>query len=147
MYKNEAKAYKEIYEILNLLDKQVLEKIPLQIREKIENEKDNNYNFQISSMNELESIQLLESTKVMLTILYKDYLANQEEKEKIEKKLELIQDTLEKNKREKYNPDNIFKNKETIKNTFDYEKTELIEYKESLFKKIIKFLKNLFNNK
>lgn len=147
MYQNESKAYKEIYEILNILDKQTLEKIPSQIRKKIENEKDNNYNFQISSMNELENIELLDSTKVMLTILYKDYLASESEQEQIEKKLDSIQETVEKNRCEKYNPDNIFKNKEIIEDISYYEKKELVEYKDSLFKKIIKFFKEILRNK
>jgi len=42
--------------------------------------------------------------------------------------------------REKYNPDNIFKNK----NKLETETLAVVEYKESIFRKIIKSIKRFF---
>ena len=50
--------------------------------------------------------------------------------------------------REKYNPDNIFK-KRTQENTIEEKNIEnefaLVEYKESIFKKLINKIKNIFH--
>ena len=66
-------------------------------------------------------------------------------KEKLEE--EALNKKLEEEKREKYNPDNIFSKKN--KNIIEIEdnKTQLIEYKETIFRRILNKIKALFNIK
>ena len=49
----------------------------------------------------------------------------------------------EKEKREKYNPDNIFKKRKRVAQ----EKVELIQYKENIWKRIINKIKHIINKK
>ena len=67
----------------------------------------------------------------------------EEEKKRLEledeKKLKRIEDEI----REKYNPDNLFKKKENIQEE-NKEELQLVEVKESIFKKIINKIKEIF---
>lgn len=78
--------------------------------------------------------------------LFRDYFATEEQKAKIKEILDLNQKKEEQEKREKYNPDDIFKkanknkeitNIETSKNNTN---TALIEYKESFFARFKNFI-------
>ena len=91
---------------------------------------------------------MLKETREILAILYKDYWANEKQKERINNKLknDIIINEQEKNKN--YNPNDIFKTEE--KNDIQ-EKTEkesfnsLIEHKENkCYKRILSFIKNIF---
>ena len=87
--------------------------------------------------------EMLEETKILLSIVYREFIASKEERKQIIKKEknELLQE--EKRIREKYNPDNLFKNKvakvETIQNS-----VAMVEYKESIFTKIKNWFKRNF---
>ena len=51
----------------------------------------------------------------------------------------------EKELREKYNPDNLFKNKQKVVETDNVQETALMEYKEdTIFKKIKRFILKFF---
>ena len=86
---------------------------------------------------------MLEETKILLSIVYRDFLSSSEEKKQIiemEKK-ELLQE--EKRKNEKYNTDNLFKYKTTkIKEKENL--VTMVEYKESVFMKIKNWFKRNF---
>ena len=83
----------------------------------------------------------------MLSYLNMEYLLNEEQKEFMQNLHKLNEQKLEKEKQEKYNPDNLFKNrtsdiiqeKETIN-----ENVAMVEYKESVFKKFLNKIKMLF---
>ena len=130
-------AYKEIYEILRIFPQDLVAKIP---REKIDffyNNMDINYKYDIK-VDTFDGQTMLEETKAILTILFRDYWATPTQKEKILDYENSIKDRLEEETRIKYNPDNLFKKKE---NQSDFEeKVEqmaMVEYKENIFKRII----------
>ena len=80
------KAYKEVRAVLGLFSKEDLDKIPQNIINAIEKNIDKNYNF---VMNEFDESLLLDETKALLVIIYRDYFATNEEKEIMNKKFEL----------------------------------------------------------
>lgn len=130
-------AYKEIYEILRIFPQDLVAKIP---REKIDffyNNMDINYKYDIK-VDTFDGQTMLEETKAILTILFRDYWATPTQKEKILDYENSIKDRLQEETRIKYNPDNLFKKKE---NQSDFEeKVEqmaMVEYKENIFKRII----------
>ncbi|MGN1297835.1 MAG: hypothetical protein ACI4VH_05380 [Clostridia bacterium] len=90
-------------------------------------------------------------TKTLLTIIYREYWCNEEERTELDKILIENDAKHETEIREKYNPDNIFRknndNKSVRSNNEPYENTTLpIEAKkEKFYEKIINFFKNLFH--
>ena len=133
-------SYVEVLEILKHIPKEEYNKIP---QEKImfyENNKDNEYIYFYNEDNKVIS----RKAETILINLYKNYIANVEEKSKIEEILKLNDTKLEIQKQKKYNAEELFKNK-----TKDQD-TSLIEVpqKEKWYIKIYTFIKRvLLTNK
>ena len=77
-----SKAYTEVNFIINEMDSELSNKIPKDIKEMIREKMDKNYEFYIED-NEWEEKDLLEDTEKILSVLYTDYIANDEEKKLI----------------------------------------------------------------
>ena len=73
---------------------------------------DANYNFTINPEIDLSKQNISKEANAIMVNLFKEYFATEEQKTKINEILELNQKKSEKEKREKYNPEDIFKNKE-----------------------------------
>ena len=138
-----SKAFKEISEIIKFFPKSEYRKIPKSFIKFIEENMDNNYDYKLKHVDDFQNQEMLEETKILLSIVYRDFIASNEEKKQIHKmeKIELIQE--EKKTREKYNPDNLFKNKATKVETIE-NAVAMIEYKESIFTKIKNWFKRTF---
>lgn len=76
-------AFTEVYEILNYLEEENYNKIPKNIINAIEQNKDNEYKFWVDESIPFKEQNILEETKAILFNLYRDYLAS----EKIRKKI------------------------------------------------------------
>ena len=139
-------AFVEISEIFKLMPKTMLNKIPSRFRQIIENEKSTTYTSNIKEP--LEQCTLKEETIIILSLIYRDFLCNKEEKERLQyrdaQKIKEAEDEL----REKYNPDNIFKKKiePNINNTTEIqENLSLVKVEEDKwYKKIFNIIKNIF---
>ncbi len=105
LYQLDAKAYKEGYIILNLLPQYSKSKIPENIWQFIKKNMDLNYEV---SLNDLSKGQLLDDTNNLLAIIYKTYLATDDEKKVINAKEKFILRQKDIEARKKYNPDNLF---------------------------------------
>lgn len=142
-------AYKEIYEILKIFPSELVNKVPKDIIDFFYENMDNNYEYNISKET-FDGQTMLEETAAILTILFRDYWSNQKQKEKLINFTKNAQSIIEKENREKYNPDNIFKkcNREgkIEENTIQNE-VALVEYKESIFRRFINKLKSIFHKK
>lgn len=101
-------AYAEIDEILNLLEDEYKEKVPLKVRNFFKEEKMIDYKPKIDINKPLIEQNLKRETIVLLAILNLNYWCDSEE-EKQELLNELAENEKEKQKlKEKYNPDNLF---------------------------------------
>ena len=112
----------------------------------LKNEKDKKYIPKFSeNFFDIDNIELMRETICLLTILDINYWCEtEEEKQLILNKLEDNDRIKEEELRERYNPDNIFKNK--VNENINSESVALIEYKERsiikrVFDKIFRFLK------
>ena len=147
MENNIYKAYAEVDKILSFMDTAYVEKIPKKMRDLFRNEKLQDYEPNINPKISIDEQNLQKKTYAILAMLNLNYWCKDEEEKKELIKLYAENDRKrEEELREKYNPDNIFKNKQTesISNT-EESNTSLIEYKESnFFKKIISKIMNLF---
>ena len=136
-------AYKEIYEILRIFPKELVAKIPQEKIRFFYNNMDNSYEYNISKET-FDGQSMLEETKAILTILFRDYWATPVQKEKILSYENIERNKLEEETRRKYNPDNLFKKKEEQNYVEAHiEETAMVEYKESIFKRIVNKILNI----
>lgn len=141
----------EIAEILSYLPVEYVDKIPLKLREFFKKVADKDYVSNIDPYKTLDKQDMKPKTKTLLTIIYREYWCNEEERTELDKILIENDKLYEAELREKYNPYNIFKknddNEKFPLNNELYENTTLpIEVKkERFYEKIINFFKNLFH--
>lgn len=103
----EAKAYTQAYCVLQMLSEEDKKKIPEKLIEAIRNKMDNEYQFEVDTEDE-EEPKLLVDTEKILSVVYTDYLATDEEKKVIKNKEMKYMLEKEKEKQEKY-PTDVFK--------------------------------------
>lgn len=141
-----ADAFAEIDQIFNLMPIALLDKIPNKFKQIIKNNKSD----YIPNIEEpIEDYQLSEETIIILSLIYRDFLCSKEEKEKLQYRDAQKIKEAEEELREKYNPDNIFKNKNVtnVKNAIseNQESVALMKYEENKwYKKIFNVIKKLF---
>ena len=137
-------AYTEVIEILKYVPDEDVQKIPEEKLEFYKTNMDKEYNYNLDMTKEFEEQEMSGITKAILANMFRDYWATPYQKERIEAKEKYDLEKLEEEKREKYNPDNIFKNKQK---EIIVENTNLPEEikKETFFEKLINFIKGLFN--
>ena len=136
-------AYSEVLEILNYISKEDFNKIPSYIIEMLKANSDNENGFKYNPEKTLKEQNVSELTRTIIAILFRNYWATPEQKNNI---LLFQKNEREKIKQEKYNPNNLFKQSQQSQslNENQIENTAMIEYKESLFKKILIKIKNFF---
>lgn len=143
-------SYSEIYEILNLMEDEDRERVPQEVRDFFEEQRMKEYKPKIRTDIPLTEQNLRRETVVLLTILVINYWCDSEEEK------QSFIDELEKNEKikkelqEKYNPDNLFKNRKKTKEDVvmeQVENVEMIQYKENLFTKLKKWFEKMFNKK
>ena len=141
-----AEASAEINEILGYLPTEYVEKIPAKLREFFNKVKKEDYVSKVDPYKQLDEQELKPKTEILLTIIYRNYWCNEEERAELDKILIENDKKYEEELRERYNPDNIFKKKEIIE-----EKIETIQSnlpaeikKESFVKKLFNYIKGLF---
>ena len=139
----------EINTIINYMDIENVRKIPQKFIEFIKQNMDSTYIPNISKNIPINEQNIKKDTKILLSLIYRDYLCE------ADKKKQLIQNEIEEKRvyeqelKEKYNPNNIFKNTHIVEQTNDMtNEVSLIEYKEndSWYKKIIFYIKKIWLN-
>lgn len=149
---NYGKAFKEVYMILKSVGKEIQDKIPTNFLDFIEKNMDKDYFFMLDYSIPLEKQLFMDETLGIISLIWRDYLCTNEEREKIiqqdERNLKEIQNQIEKEYREKYNLDDIFKKKTSINQIEDLneelDNMKMTEYKESMLKKLFNKIKNIF---
>lgn len=138
-------AYTEVDAILDLLDSEYTEKVPAKVREFIKANKDTEYIPNIDPNSSLADQDLRKETVSFLTLLQLNYWCeSEEEKQEILRELVNTDKIREEELREKYNPDNIFKDR----NNNQEQTVAIVEYKEPNFiRRILDKIFNLFKKK
>ena len=108
-----AEASAEINEILKYLPKEEVEKIPSKLREFFKEVSSKDYVTNINPNMPLDKQQIKEKTKDIIALIYRNYWCSEEERKELDQKLIENDRKFEEELREKYNPDNIFKNNVT----------------------------------
>lgn len=131
--------------------KRLLNKIPTKFYEMIKEERDTNY---IPNIKSHQKTKIKNETIIILGLIYRDFLCFPEEKKKLQEKdareLQEVEKELEEQIREKYNPDDIFKNRNKIVSQEEQpsEETRMtIVQEEKWYQKIFNLIKGLFRKK
>ena len=136
-----ANAYTEILEILKCIPVEDYNKIPEEKINLFKKNSNKNYTFSYNPRVTLDEQNVLKITKTIIAILFRDYWATPEQKEKIIAKENYDKIKIEKEKAKQYETDYLFKQK-VLKT--EGIKTNLPVKKQRLFVKIINFIKNIF---
>ena len=146
-------AFTEVNEIIKMMPEELVNKIPNKFREMIEEERDKEY---VPNIQEpLEKCKLKNETIIILGLIYRDFLCSPEERKRLQEKdakeLAEVQKTIEKENREKYNLDDIFKNRRqsnTDQTQQSQENNSMIVVKEEKwYQKIFSIVKGIFRIK
>lgn len=139
-----AEAYAEIDEILGFLPEEYVNKIPSKLREFFSKAKKVDYIPHLETHKPLDEQDLKPKTKTLITVLYRNYWCNEEERAELDKILIENDKKYEEELRKKYNPDNIFKKKEIIEEKIETIQENLpVVVKQNLFMKAWNFIKNI----
>lgn len=140
----------EVLEILNYCPKSDVEKLPTKMINLFKQNQLEGANINIDPNKTIFEQNICEETLVTMCLIYRDYWATKEEKSELDKILKENQEKLN----ELYDYSNMFKNvktEEKVSVETKKEQTEinnnLVEYKESIFSKIKKWLINIFKRK
>lgn len=144
------KAFSEVNEIIKMMPDELTNKIPSKFKEMLEDERDKEYNPNIQEP--LEKQKLKNETIIILGLIYRDFLCPTDEKRRLQEKdareLQKVQKAIEEEIREKYNPDDIFKNKREIKDEeITEEKSLTVVKEEKWYQKIFNLIKGIFRRK
>jgi hypothetical protein len=132
-------AFAEVYDILKHSEKEIYNKIPSDVINCITNNMDKEYKLHIDYNININKQNLLSDTRIILSLIYRDYLLNEEELKIRKKHREIKKPGLE-------DIEKIFKERNNISNvTAKYDKTLPLSYKIKWYKKIFVKILNLFS--
>ena len=144
---------KEVSEVIDVLkhsEIEVTQKIPKKFIEFLTKNSDHDYIPDIDYSEENWENSIEEDAKVLIALIYRDYIMSEEEKEKVIEEAERQEQEI----REKYNPDNLFKKNSKIENEKSQDDTEqevqkslLIIKEEKWYERIINKIKEIFGIK
>ena len=133
----------EVYIVLEKLN--LIKELPQKFIDYIKENKNNEYEFKYEEEKELIDQKISEESKQILTIIYQDFFCTKEEKEKLNEILIKNEEKKQKELNEKYGYEKNFQQPKKIPDTSEnkFKNEQLIEYKESIFHKIIRKIKQV----
>lgn len=134
-----SEAITEVCDILENMEEKYVNKIPEKFREFLKKNKSEEYKPNLDHTKRIADMDLKNKTKDILSVIYMDYWCDEEKKNECKKILEENQKIYDELINKKYNVDNLFVKKENIEAL-----TINAEEKQSIFTKVINFIKNIF---
>ena len=154
MFSNEyCEAAVEVLDILDNTNKTDVDKIPMSFIKFLVEIASEEYRVNLDHSKIISEMNLKEKTKEILGYIYINWWCDQKDKENYKKQIKELEIKRQEEIKAKYNPNKVFENKskiqaytnETKKDTVQNETVAMIEYKESIFKKIWDKILNFFN--
>lgn len=137
-----SQVYSEVYEILNTLGKEYINKLPIKLYQHIESQRDKKSIIEFDVNKDIAKQDISEEAADIISYLNLEYWCTEEQKKALIKQYQENDKKYEEKLKEKYNTDNLFKKEKYV----DANEKNLIktEEKQSLFSRIIKKIKRLF---
>ena len=101
----------ELNSIFENMSQDILNKIPLKIRDFFKNNASNTYSFEYDKTKSLNEQKIKDKTRGIIAILYRDYICDEDERKEYNNVYREFLNKKEEEKRNLYNPNDIFKNK------------------------------------
>lgn len=137
-----SKVYSEVYEILNILGNDYINKLPERLYENICNERDKNSVKEFDVNKSINEQGINKNTLEFIAYLNLQYWCNEEQKQQLLKQYKENDEKFEQELRKKYNPDKIFENKEE---EFNKDNVQLEKFeRQNLFRKLWNKIIGLF---
>lgn len=134
IYKQYQKAFSEVNYIIDNSEDEVINRIPNKLKSIIKENLDKSYIVNIDLEKGLNNCNLLEKTKEILYLIYRDYLCTKQENEMFIKNEIAIKEK----RKQIYNIDNLFKNDNSEK-----ELLPIVPKKKPWYNKVIDKIKKL----
>ena len=147
MFSNEyGEAAVEVLDILDNTNKADVDKIPKNFIKFLVDNASEDYKVNLDHSKLISEMNLKEKTKEILGVIYINWWCDKKDKENYMKQIKELEIKRQEEIREKYNPNKIFENKNKIKeHTVQNKKATMVEYKESILKKIWNKILSFFN--
>lgn len=134
-------SFSQAYDIILHMDKELVKKIPEKFIKFVEQNKAEDYKTNIDYSKSINQQELQKGTRVILSIIYRDYLCSSEKKKELMQNDEEELKRIEQELREKYNPDNLFKRRNDNQ---EVESKELVlNDNRKWYKKIWRFIRKI----
>lgn len=146
MEKKYAKAYTEVLEILKHIPEDEYERIPKTEIQFYENNCDKTYKFIYDESLNVKDQSISKEANAVIVAIYMNYFANEKQKSIINEILKQNSIEAEKEKQQKYDVNNIFKNK-LEDDSSENLPIEINDKKDNFIKRIINKIKSLFVSK
>lgn len=142
----------EVLDILDNTNKADVEKIPSSFIKFLVGIASEDYKVNFDHSKTINELNLKEKTKEILGVIYINWWCDKKDKENYKKKIQEQEIKRQQEMKEKYDPNKIFENKNktqeyskiVTENTMQNETATMIEYKESIFKKILSKILGFF---
>ena len=143
----------EVLDILDNTNKSDVDKIPSNFIKFLVDNASEDYKVNLDHSKLISEMNLKEKTKEILGVIYINWWCDKKDKENYMKQIKELEMKRQAEINEKYNPNKIFKNKnkiqeytnETKMDTVQNETVAMIEYRESILKKIWNKILSFFN--
>lgn len=142
------KAYTEVVELLKYFKKESVEKIPKEKLDLYMSKKDKSYNYKVDTSKSFEEQKMSDKTKAIFANIYRDYLADDYEREKIKQKEEKEKkylENLESSMKIDCNFDDIFNNKVKESNNDDKNNIVVLDNKKGFFGRLFENIRKIFS--
>ena len=136
-------AITEVLYILKYLPKDITSNIPSDFLEFLNKNAISTYKPDFDLSKGLDSVKLNHKTKILLAIIYRNYICSEQERLDYDKILIQNENEHQIKLKEKYNTYNIFKETKTEKNSDNINK--LVIYKKSYFTRFKDFIKKILH--
>lgn len=154
MFSNEyGEAAVEVLDILDNTNKTDMDKIPSNFIKFLVDNASEDYKVNLDHSKLISEMNLKEKTKEILGVIYINWWCDKKDKENYTKQIKELEIKRQEEIKEKYNPNKIFESKNKVQeytnatkvDTVQNETVTMIEYKESIFKKIWNKILSFFN--
>ena len=142
---NYQNAYTEVWTILKYVSKTDMEKIPKKLIKFFADNRNKAYNFKYNPSKNINEQNISETAKYIIAILFRDYWATPEQKNKILAKEKYDLEKIEEDKGIKYNK-NIFEERQKKDESYiEKRENEIVVVKKNFIQKILEKINNIFN--
>ena len=154
-----SKSFSEVYDIINHLEENLLKKIPKSFIKIIEEQRDKTYKVNIDYSKNINEQALFRETKVILSLIYRDYIVEKDERKKLldqenkriqslyeinfQKRNQKIKERIAKENLQNNNIENYALNENTLKDNKE-ELSLLDQNQEKWYRKILEKLRKIF---